>query len=249
MILYFIVIILFGFIYQAIYLNNKSSFLFNSEIQKKQEKNYFVSLKSSKNELLDSLKKYKSIFEILNSININIEKYEEFYKSIEKRISKFKRLEFRDTFKIFINKSKSIAFIVFQYQRYNFLRYGLRLYLYTKELGNNEIRYLEFRRFYDIRTFIEPTKFLNNIIHSTKNIINDINIELRNIEEQRIRKEVWNYWDFFYFSLMTMSTTGFGDIIPNNTFIRLMVVLEIFIGIILTIFLINFVIKIYIYKN
>jgi hypothetical protein len=41
---------------------------------------------------------------------------------------------------------------------------------------------------------------------------------------------LWSYWDFVYFSAVCQTTLGFGDILPNATGVRLMVVLQIVLG-------------------
>lgn len=39
--------------------------------------------------------------------------------------------------------------------------------------------------------------------------------------------------DFLYFSAITITTVGFGDILPNNTYVRSLVMLESLLGLIL----------------
>ena len=54
--------------------------------------------------------------------------------------------------------------------------------------------------------------------------------------EQRLLKfiddpfDVWSYSDFLYFSTICQSTVGFGDILPNSTIIRRLVVIQIILG-------------------
>ena len=42
--------------------------------------------------------------------------------------------------------------------------------------------------------------------------------------------EVWSYWDFVYFSTVTQTTVGYGDIVPNSTSARAGVVVQLIIG-------------------
>ena len=42
--------------------------------------------------------------------------------------------------------------------------------------------------------------------------------------------EVWSYWDFVYFSTVTQTTVGYGDIVPNSTSVRAGVVVQLIIG-------------------
>jgi hypothetical protein len=56
--------------------------------------------------------------------------------------------------------------------------------------------------------------------------------------------EIWTYWDFLYFSTVTQSTVGYGDILPNNTLVRMIVVLQVLIGIALAVVILNLVISV-----
>lgn len=42
--------------------------------------------------------------------------------------------------------------------------------------------------------------------------------------------EVWSYWDFVYFSTVTQTTVGYGDIVPNSTSVRVVVVVQLVLG-------------------
>ena len=54
--------------------------------------------------------------------------------------------------------------------------------------------------------------------------------------------EVWGFADFVYFSAITQSTVGYGDILPNSTAVRLVVVLQLIISTILLVVVINMVV-------
>jgi hypothetical protein len=41
----------------------------------------------------------------------------------------------------------------------------------------------------------------------------------------------WSYWDFVYFSTVTQTTVGFGDILPNSTGVRMLVVVQVLVGV------------------
>lgn len=50
----------------------------------------------------------------------------------------------------------------------------------------------------------------------------------------------WNFIDFFYFSTITQATVGYGDMLPNSSFIRFLVTLQTLIGIFITIIMVTY---------
>ena len=52
----------------------------------------------------------------------------------------------------------------------------------------------------------------------------------------------WSYADFVYFSAITQLTVGYGDILPNTTFVRLLVVLQSLLAVIMIVVVINLVV-------
>ena len=41
-----------------------------------------------------------------------------------------------------------------------------------------------------------------------------------------LAKSAWSYWDFLYFSAITATTVGYGDMLPNSTSVRMVVVAQ-----------------------
>jgi hypothetical protein len=50
---------------------------------------------------------------------------------------------------------------------------------------------------------------------------------------------VWSFWDFLYFSAISQTTVGYGDILPNATVVRLLVVSQILVGYAILVVLLN----------
>jgi hypothetical protein len=55
--------------------------------------------------------------------------------------------------------------------------------------------------------------------------------------------EIWGTWDFLYFSVVIQTTIGLGDILPNSTLVRKLIILQTMIGYILLVFVLNFVLS------
>jgi hypothetical protein len=53
--------------------------------------------------------------------------------------------------------------------------------------------------------------------------------------------EVWSFWDFVYFSAVTQTTVGYGDILPNSTLVRNIVVAQLILGLVIVTFAVNVV--------
>jgi hypothetical protein len=81
-------------------------------------------------------------------------------------------------------------------------------------------------------------------------VLNDVRQEI--IEQEKSLQErlgtistdtpdVWSFWDFIYFSTITQTTVGYGDILPNSTKIRLCVCAQIILGYSIIIVVLNLV--------
>jgi hypothetical protein len=68
-------------------------------------------------------------------------------------------------------------------------------------------------------------------------ITNDLSI----VSAPTASPAMWSYWDFLYFSAVTQSTVGYGDILPNSTTVRMVVVAQIVVGYALLVVILNLV--------
>ena len=55
--------------------------------------------------------------------------------------------------------------------------------------------------------------------------------------------DIWGYWDFLYFSAITQGTVGYGDILPNSRFVRMLVVSQIFLSYSIVLVVLNVVVR------
>jgi hypothetical protein len=62
-------------------------------------------------------------------------------------------------------------------------------------------------------------------------VLNDLRIEADNhldlATSPLSSPRMWSFWDFLYFSTITQSTVGYGDILPNSTLVRMVVALQV----------------------
>jgi hypothetical protein len=81
----------------------------------------------------------------------------------------------------------------------------------------------------------------------TSGFLRDVTRELESARRQQSGfsggAQIWSYWDFVYFSAITAGTVGYGDILPNSTAIRMLVVSELLCSSFLLIVLLNVVFK------
>jgi uncharacterized membrane protein len=57
------------------------------------------------------------------------------------------------------------------------------------------------------------------------------------------RPQVWGFWDFVYFSTVIQTTIGLGDILPNSTLVRKLVVVQVLVGYGILIVFLNIVLR------
>ena len=58
-------------------------------------------------------------------------------------------------------------------------------------------------------------------------------------KDPSVKAQLWSFWDFLYFSGITLTTVGYGDILPNSTPVRMVVLSEVLMGLFLLGYMIN----------
>jgi hypothetical protein len=69
-----------------------------------------------------------------------------------------------------------------------------------------------------------------------------IDQDSRLLAGQNDPRPIWSYWDFVYFSGITLTTVGFGDILPGTTKVRMLVLGESLLGVFMYIVVLNLVV-------
>jgi len=90
--------------------------------------------------------------------------------------------------------------------------------------------------FYHDRSVVESSKL------AASKALERENTSLRRMSEALSNTrspELWTYWDFLYFSGITLTTVGYGDILPNSTVVRMLVLSEALLGVFLLCVAIN----------
>src|SRR5258707_2187341 len=75
------------------------------------------------------------------------------------------------------------------------------------------------------------------VTHQLQAVLTQTQQRLTSLETTN--SEVWTYWDFFYFSTVTQTTVGYGNMLPNRTAVRITVIFQVLFGILFLVVVIN----------
>lgn len=79
------------------------------------------------------------------------------------------------------------------------------------------------------RTAEEFIKAANSAIRSFSRRSLELEQRIANVSSDE-PKQLWSIWDFIYFSAIIQTTIGLGDILPNSTFVRCVVSVQVLFG-------------------
>lgn len=223
--IYLVLVFLFGISYWRIYIKDPRSFSFNADILRDQTLNLRSEITrsfQSNSTALDLLRKAKSYLE-------------EGVVPIEERISKWYSLT---------------TIRIVDWGNIRFVRrkttYGggiggimaLGYDLYIEEKGGNSARRSFMLGPSDHRSLSE---LFDLWITTATNAI-----ERKGSPEKfdaTVMPVVWSIFDFMYFSLITQTTVGYGDMLPNSTRIRVLVGTQVIIAYLLLIVVVNVILS------
>ncbi|NMM64871.1 two pore domain potassium channel family protein [Clostridium sp. P21] len=77
--------------------------------------------------------------------------------------------------------------------------------------------------FNDKNCFYPLNFYFVNLIKNSVSFLDDSPIVLKKIANDKFKYSLWN---FLYFSTVTITTLGYGDILPNSTLVRVLVMVE-----------------------
>ncbi|HBC97509.1 MAG TPA: metal transporter [Clostridium sp.] len=77
--------------------------------------------------------------------------------------------------------------------------------------------------------FYYPLNFyFPELVKNSISFLDDSPLVLKSVMNEKLRYPLWN---FMYFSAVTMTTLGYGDIVPNSTIVRILVMIETITGV------------------
>jgi hypothetical protein len=220
--LYVVSLFIFAGLYQAIYKHNPRSFAFNSEILSAQRP---VLQAVSKQEVAALHEQVDALYQLLSAID--------------------------DGTAVLKSTAVATQVTVPPGVRYQFAERAVQV---SSRGAREPVRELAIFSPNGNLIGLSKMSFERSLPHSLEGC-REIAIKLigerdRLAEEQLLRMEAlidysvgpWRYWDFLYFSAISQTTVGYGDILPNSTLIRMLVVLQVLLGYGLLVVVLNIVI-------
>lgn len=226
--LYVALILVFGASYAVLYRNNPQRFVFQSEILKTKNA-------ERKGEIQTDINTTKTRLDALSILKDGLANTQQIPAS---------------------HNSMGWDSVTFCFDRYRF-DFDLNPVYGQRQLGENQlwitvpsnpdqdILSAEFFRVpvryetpFPIDAYKEMAEVLNQRFQGR---LTDEDRELASISDTT--PQHWSYWDFVYFSAMTQSTVGYGDILPNSTLVRTTVTFQVVLGVFLFVVVVNLAAK------
>ncbi len=87
--------------------------------------------------------------------------------------------------------------------------------------------------------FNDPVEYIGSVVQPLKDDLDKVESYLKSLDQPK--PVIWGYLDFLYFSTITQSTVGYGDILPNSSTVRSVVIVQLIITYALLIIVLNVV--------
>jgi len=210
---YCTLLFLCAILYFVMYENDPNSFAFTNDLVEQTK----VKINKQANEA-----KIEKLNEKLNFV-VPI------YEQVKKQVPDTSLMSYpRHVYVFIIDENISVEFMIFPFyskQKVHSVNIWSNEEILVSSSVNYNIEYIESLPY-------DSLDVISNIIDVD---IRSINTEIELLEKQKGNAN-WVFFDFLYFSVITQTTVGYGDILPNSTHIRLIVMIQSLLGVILTVF-------------
>jgi hypothetical protein len=217
--IYLAILVVFAYWYYRLYRKNANNFLFGEKIESAQrERSVRVEQATITRleEALIALQAFNSLFVSGSSVEPNVVKpkyvLEVDSEPYNLQLTRIKDRKYTIAYHLKIFRSNRL----------------LRLYSTNQEL------FLTAKCKLDLNTIKVLTQ------KQLVEVGQEIELHRQDLASEGVR--YWSFWDFLYFSGITLTTVGFGDILPNNTRVRQIVLLEVLCGVVLLVVVLNTII-------
>jgi hypothetical protein len=215
----------FGIVYYAIYENNRSAFAFNADIVRSQSRTVKIESQHRLEQLASELALLQQLKEELNTIDtqptIGLE---------------FGGLMITSS----VRGSNAVYTVIWPKARFTAPGPGIPppTDLRVSSLdGRSQVRIIGNPEYDLPRSIAEFNGLCDRWIADWEANSRNVRTVLDSLETDS--PDVWSYWDFLYFSAITQFTVGYGDILPNSTSVRIVVLLQTCIAALLLVVVIN----------
>lgn len=224
----------FAFVYELQYKQNPESFAFNSDVlraQKESSKEAVKAIKAQEERLLKLLQEQARALSQLSDILKAVDAVGVTYEMDMETLHQVPRADFRtsDFRLVFQGIAQEVQMET---------RFSVSVRFFDKEgnkIGDKDVPDYVTANFPD-----RGSQYQDLISAVTHNLERQLTGVQRRISElETSNPEVWTYWDFLYFSTVTQTTVGYGDILPNNTSVRMTVILQVLLGLSFLVVVIN----------
>jgi hypothetical protein len=220
-------LVLFSLVYTWLYRSNSISFLFNSDIVT--AKNIFL-----KKESIEEIASSQQVVGYVRLVS----------KALTNNDFKIEKKLFGAAIPVLTEGNITFSF----FEHLDVVAPGWPIRIFNVEVldkKNNKSIIIELAGRNEFYALPEDKKelsvLIDKVIEKQNEKIDTYKKVLASIDHDKITP--WGYLDFFYFSCITQSTVGYGDIIPNTTTARLIISLQTIIGTLLLGVFINFSLK------
>jgi len=222
---YIIIILLFARLYYWLYKKDPGSFAFNTEVLKKQS----TSFKLRAN---NAIEKKKRELKVLEDLQAAMDTPAGEIVRIDRWYQRRKRSALTLDDRKYIFETYTTASAEGAPPRVN---YDMEIQWKNKDLIE------VYRLPSDIGlvpdNLVQGKLLVKNWKEQITNQIDKFEQQLRTLESQPA--DVWTFFDFMYFSLISQTTVGYGDMLPNSTSVRMLVTTQVLTGYAMLVIVLN----------